>query len=74
MPELDRQIEAFSSQLSQIRADYGSGWIVFINEVQGAFPTFERAAEFAFDRFGDEDVLIRHTYQETEFVPFILVE
>ena len=75
MAELDKQIEAFSARLGQIRADHGSGWIVFFDhKVLGAFPTFAEAADFAFEAYGDIDYLIRHTYPEPAFAPFLLVK
>ena len=75
MATLAQQASAFASQLGDIRAQHGSAWTVFLDgAVRGAFASFEEAADFAFAEFEDENFLIRHTYEQPEFVPFMLVE
>lgn len=71
LEELDR---AYKAQLLEIRAAHGSAWTVFTDsKVEAVFPAFEPAAEFAFSTLGDEDYLIRHTFEEPDFAPFIVV-
>ena len=75
MIALSKQVAAFEEQIGDIRAQYGSVWAVFMDgEVKSVFPTFDQAADYAFDRFDDDNFLIRHTYQQPEFAPLILVE
>jgi hypothetical protein len=71
---LERLIESFASSLTALRSDFGSAWIVFHDDrALAGFPTFAEAADFAYRRLGEQQYLIRHTYQEPEFVPLLLV-
>ena len=77
MPELNlaEEISAFHAMLPSLRASRREGWVVIVGtECEGAFPSFEAAAQFAVERFADRDVLIRHTDSKVAQVPFIVVE
>lgn len=74
MATLEDQVSAFNAQLSQIRQAYGSTWAVFLGEVKGHFDSFDEAIDFAFERYSDQDFLVKHTYEKPEFVPYILVD
>lgn len=71
---LQSMSETFSVNLASIRQTHGSAWVVFHDDrALAGFPSFAEAAEFAFHELGEADYLIRHTYQEPEFVPLLLV-
>ena len=74
MPTMEDLSTLFQSQLPAIRAEHGAVWTVFTaDKVEGAFKAFEPAAEFAFQMLGDQQYLIRHTFEEPDFVPFMVV-
>ena len=75
MAELSDQIAAYQRQLSKLREDYGSAWILFADgcPVDG-FKDFEQAALYAFEHYSGKQVLIRHTDEKRETVPFIVAE
>lgn len=75
MAELSEQIAAYQRQLPKLRKDYGSAWIRFAHgrPVDG-FKEFEQAALYAFQHFDNEQVLIRHTDEQKETVPFVVAE
>lgn len=74
MVGLSEQVQTFVRRLPEIRQQYGSAWAVQVQgKVEGAFTTFQEAAKFAMSNFAGEEFLIRHTDDEPETVPFVMV-
>ena len=74
MSTMEHLTRSFQNQLPTIRAEHGAVWTVFAaDRVEGAFDAFEPAAEFAFRTLGDQEYLIRHTFEEPDFFPFMVV-
>ncbi|MGH6956125.1 MAG: hypothetical protein ACREEW_05615 [Caulobacteraceae bacterium] len=74
MPDaLDREIEAYERLVPAIKKKVGAAWVVVADQqLVKAFPTFADAAKYARERFGEREVLIRHTDErKTETVPFV---
>lgn len=72
---LDSAISTFERLLPGIRDRYGASWVVVArDDVQGAFPTYREATEFAVGRFEPGTFLIRHTQEHAPYIPFMVVE
>ena len=76
MPDaLDIQIAAYQHLLPEIRRSYGSVWALVAGErLVKTFTDFASAAACALDHCGQEQVLIRHTDERVETVPFMMLE
>lgn len=76
MPDaLDEQIEAYRALLPDIKHKFGSVWALVVNrELISTFHEFALAAEYAVAHHGADQVLIRHTDERLESVPFIQIE
>ena len=72
---LDDQIEAYEELLPVIKRDHGSVWVLIADrQLIKTFPAFAAAARFARERYGKQQVLIRHTDErKTEDAPFVQV-
>jgi hypothetical protein len=76
MPDvLDESIAAFDELLPQLKREKGSVWaVVAARKLVATFTTFPDAARYAHDRYGGQQVLIRHTEGgRLETAPFIHV-
>jgi hypothetical protein len=72
--DLSKEIAAYERQLADLRQRLGRRWVVFLDEhLQGDFPSFDNAFEFAMRTFPDRDFLIRDTEAERVELPFLLV-
>lgn len=60
MGVLTDEIAAFERMQDRLEAEHLKEWVVFHKgRLEGVFPDFEHAAEFALDRFDREPCLIR---------------
>lgn len=71
--DLSHEIKAFERQLPELKK-LGRRWVVFLDAtLQGDFPTFDDAIQFAMSEFPDRDFLVRETEPEKVELPFLLV-
>lgn len=72
---LDEQIATFHGLLPELKQKYGPAWVLLVDHKPiDAFKNFDKAALYAAEHFGGKQVLIRHTGESRETVPFIFVE
>lgn len=72
---LDDQIDAYHALLPQLRERYGSVWALVAGRMLvSTFPDFSSAARYADAHLPAEQVLIRHTDEKPEFVPFVHID
>ena len=76
MPDaLDVQIAAYQHLLPGLRQTYGSVWALVAHETLiRTFTDFASAAEYALRHHAEEQVLIRHTDERVETVPFMRLD
>ncbi len=75
MGSFAEQISAYRQLLPQIKKERGAVWAVLVDsQLKETFSEFADAARFALERFPDEEVLIRHTDELKETVPFLVLE
>jgi hypothetical protein len=69
------EISTFEELLPSILAKHGPSWAVIAkHDLQGTFPTYREATEFALERFMPGAFLIRHTQEQAPYIPFVVVE
>ena len=60
MSNLKKQIEAYEEMREELEAQHYREWVVFHGgKFQGAYPSFEDAADDAYRKFGREPFLLR---------------
>ncbi len=75
MVDLSDEISAYKRLLPTIRAEHHSCWALIVGGVfEGAFADFGDAAASAVTRFEGRPILIRHTDEVIETLPFLFVE
>ena len=76
MPDaLDEQLDAYQGLLPELKKNHGSVWaLVAHRELIGTFQDFGAAARYAVQHLSHEQVLIRHTDERLETVPFIQLD
>lgn len=71
--DLSREIQAFERALPEL-IELGRRWVVFLDaKLQGDFPSFDDAVQFAMAKFPERDFLIRETQPDRVELPFLLV-
>lgn len=59
--DLSNEITAFERQLPELKK-LGRRWVVFLDQqLQGDFPSFDTAVEYAMAEFPQRDFLVRET-------------
>jgi len=75
MGSFAEQISAYRRLLPQIKKERGAVWAVLVDsQLKGTFSEFSDAAKFSLEKFPDQEVLIRHTDELQETVPFLVIE
>jgi hypothetical protein len=75
MAALAEQISAYRQMLPQLRKEHGSVWALLIDsKLVDTFQEFQSAAMFALEHFEGQQFLIRHTDEQQETIPFVIVE
>lgn len=73
--ELDRDFEAYLSQLDELRRRHGDKWVIFRGgKFEGAFSTYDAAVRHGLAEFGDSDeFLLRQIEDRPVNIPMLFV-
>ncbi len=74
--DLTQEIRAFENDLPGLCGRFGDRhrWVIYLDgKLQGDFPSFDEAFDFAMSKFPDSDFLIRDVQPERLELPFLLV-
>lgn len=72
---LERDLDAYESQLGELKAKYGDKWVIFKGgKFQGAFATYDQAVTHGLSKLGDVDFLLRQIEDRPVNIPMLFVK